>query len=107
MTVSAATTKSIAQLREYLVAQQVTLAVTEAAGDYWKPFRFILDPELDVMLVNARHARNLPDRKTDVSPTRNGSPSWAPTGSCADPLSDRSTSVSCVTSPSAVSYEPS
>jgi transposase len=67
VTVSGATTRSIAELRDYLVAQQVTLVVMEATGDYWKPFHFILDPVLNVMLVNARHARNLPGRKTDVS----------------------------------------
>ena len=33
----------------------------------WKPFYFLLDDALNVMLVNARHVRNVPGRKTDVS----------------------------------------
>jgi transposase len=60
-------TRNIMELRDYLVAEEVTLVVMEATGDYWKPFYYLLDPVLNVMLVNARHARNLPGRKTDVS----------------------------------------
>jgi len=42
--------------------------VMEATGDYWKPFYYLLDDgPFEVMLVNARHAKNLPGRKTDVS----------------------------------------
>ena len=40
----------------------------EATGDYWKPFYFLLaEAGLDVMLVNARQARQIPGRKTDVA----------------------------------------
>lgn len=39
----------------------------EATGDYWKPFYYLLeDGPLEVMLVNARHVKNLPGRKSDV-----------------------------------------
>jgi len=41
--------------------------VIESTAAYWKPFYFLLDDALDVMLVNARAARNVPGRKTDVS----------------------------------------
>lgn len=55
-------------LRDHLVEQQVTLVVMEATGDYWKPFYHLLeDGPFEVSLVNARHAKNLPGRKTDVS----------------------------------------
>lgn len=67
VTVSGAMTRDITQLRDYLVAEQVTLVVMEATGDYWKPFYFLLESDLNLMLVNPRHARNLPSRKTDVS----------------------------------------
>jgi Transposase len=33
----------------------------------WKPFYYLLEDELDVMLVNARALRNMPGRKSDVS----------------------------------------
>lgn len=40
----------------------------EATGDYWKPFYYLLeDAGVEVVLVNARHVKNLPGRKTDVA----------------------------------------
>jgi len=42
--------------------------VIEATGDYWKPFYYLLeDAGFEVLLVNARHVKNLPGRKTDVA----------------------------------------
>ena len=32
------TTNAILALREHLIAEQVSLVVMEATGDYWKPF---------------------------------------------------------------------
>ena len=60
-------TSSILALREHLIAERVTCVVIESTAAYWKPFYFLLDDALDVMLVNARAARNVPGRKTDVS----------------------------------------
>ena len=55
-------------LRDHLIAEQVTCAVMEATGDYWKPFYYLLeDAGFELLLVNARHVKNLPSRKTDVS----------------------------------------
>jgi transposase len=62
-----ATTSQILALREHLVAAKVTSVVIESTSDYWKPFYYLLDEELDVTLVNAAAVRNLPGRKTDVS----------------------------------------
>lgn len=62
-----ATTSQILALRDYLVAQNVTTVVMEATSDYWKPFYFLFEDVLPVMLVNAKAARNIPGRKTDVS----------------------------------------
>ena len=59
-------TNQVLALREHLVAERVTCAVMEATGDYWKPFCSLLeDAGFEVMLVNARHVKNLPGRKTD------------------------------------------
>ncbi len=61
-------TNDVLALREHLIGAQVTLVVMEATGDYWKPFYYLLeDAGFEVMLVNARHVKNLPGRKTDVS----------------------------------------
>ena len=62
-----ATVPQILELIEFLRAQQVTTVVMEATGDYWKPFYFLMEDTLPVTLVNARQARNIPGRKTDVS----------------------------------------
>jgi transposase len=64
-----ATTNQILALREHLIQQQVTCVVMEATGDYWKPFYYLLEDldGVEVLLVNAHDAKNLPGRKTDVS----------------------------------------
>lgn len=62
-------TSQILALRDHLAAQQVTCVVLEATGDYWKPFYYLLEdlPGAQIMLVNARHVKNLPGRKSDVA----------------------------------------
>ena len=62
-----ATTAQVLTLADYLLGQRVTTVVMEATSDYWKPFYYVMEGTLPVMLVNARHARNIPGRKTDVS----------------------------------------
>ena len=63
-----AMTNQILALREHLIDQQVSCVVMEATGDYWKPFYYLLeDAGFELMLVNARHAKNMPGRKSDVS----------------------------------------
>ncbi|MFJ6375817.1 IS110 family transposase, partial [Pseudarthrobacter oxydans] len=62
-----ATTGQILELREFLEREHVTTVVMEATSDYWKPFFYLLEETLPVMLVNAKSARNIPGRKTDVS----------------------------------------
>ncbi len=63
----ATTTNALLELRDWLVEQQVTLVVLEATGDYWRGVYYLLEDTLNVMLVNAAHAKGLPGRKTDVS----------------------------------------
>ena len=63
-----AVTNRILALRDHLIAEEVTLVVMEATSDYWKPFYYLLeDGPFVVMLVNARHVKNIPGRKSDVS----------------------------------------
>ncbi len=62
----ATTTSSLLELRDWLVAEQVTLVVLEATGDYWRGAFYLLEDDLNVILVNAAHAKGLPGRKTDV-----------------------------------------
>jgi len=62
-----AMTADILALREHLIEQKVTGVVIESTSVYWKPFYYLLEDVLDVVLVNATAARNVPGRKTDVS----------------------------------------
>jgi transposase len=64
-----ATTRRILALRDHLLAERVSCVVMEATSDYWKPFYYLLEdmPGVEVMLVNAHHAKGLRGRKTDVS----------------------------------------
>ena len=75
-----AMSNEIMALREHLVAEKVTCVVMESTGDYWKPFYYLLEDAVNVMLVNPRDARNRPGRKT--SATLRGWPTWAHTGCC-------------------------
>jgi transposase len=53
-------------LADWLKAHGVMHVVMEATGDFWKPVWHILEADFELMLVNARHVKNLPGRKTDV-----------------------------------------
>ena len=62
-----ATTSEVLRLCEFLEEQHVTVVIMESTSDYWKPFYYLMEDSLPVMLVNAKHARNIPGRKSDVS----------------------------------------
>ena len=63
----ATTTNALLELRDWLVAERVSLVVLEATGDYWRGAFYLLEDDLNVILVNAAHVKGLPGRKTDVS----------------------------------------
>jgi transposase len=54
-------------LRDWLKAHGVTQVAMEATGVYWKPVWAVLEDDFELLLVNARHVKNLPGRKTDVN----------------------------------------
>lgn len=53
-------------LRDWLKAHGVTQVAMEATSVYWKPVWAVLEDDFELLLVNARHVKNLPGRKTDV-----------------------------------------
>jgi transposase len=61
------TTGSLLGLRDWLLAQGVTIVAMEATGVYWKPVYYLLEDVVTVQLFNAAHMRNVPGRKTDVA----------------------------------------
>ena len=61
-------TTDLERLADWLVACRVTTVALESTGVFWIPVYEILEARgLTVQLVNARHIRNLPGRKSDVS----------------------------------------
>ncbi|MGH9380553.1 MAG: IS110 family transposase, partial [Thermoanaerobaculia bacterium] len=61
------TVSGLLVLRDWLAAHGVTQVTMEATGVYWKPVWAILEDEFECVLVNARHVKQVPGRKTDVS----------------------------------------
>ena len=60
-------TSSLETLADWLQAEGVTQVVMEATGQYWKPIWYVLEERgFQLLLVNARHVKILPGRKTDV-----------------------------------------
>ena len=58
-----ATTKALAELADHLVAQRIERIVLESTSDYWRPFYYMLEAAgLEVWLVNAAQAKNVPGR---------------------------------------------
>ena len=61
------TVRGLLTLRDWLEAHRVTQVAMEATGVYWKPVWAVLEDDFELMLVNARHVKQVPGRKTDVS----------------------------------------
>jgi len=60
-------TEDLHALRDWLKECGVTTVAMESTGVYWIPLFQILEAAgIEVCLVNARHCKNLPGRKTDV-----------------------------------------
>src|SRR3954471_17383806 len=63
----ASTVRGLLALRDWLAGHAVTQVGMESTGVYWKAPWAILEDEFECMLVNARHVKQVPGRKTDVS----------------------------------------
>ena len=62
----ATVTRSLLELRDWLICQGVSLCVMEATSAYWKPPFYLLEDAIECWVVNARDVRNVPGRpKTD------------------------------------------
>jgi transposase len=59
----AATTRAVTELGDHLVCQGIEKVTVESTSDYWRIWFYLLEAAgLDVQLVNAREARNVPGR---------------------------------------------
>ena len=60
-------TSQLEAMADWFTAEGVTEVVMEATGSYWKsPWYVLEDRGFDLKLVNARHVKILPGRKSDV-----------------------------------------
>jgi transposase len=62
----ATTVQGLLALRDWLEALGVKQVAMEATGVYWRPVWAVLEDRFELMLVNARHVKQCPGRKTDV-----------------------------------------
>lgn len=58
-------TSSLKDLRDWLQSHAISHVAMESTGVYWKPVFNILEEDFKIILVNARHLKNVPGRKTD------------------------------------------
>jgi transposase len=60
------TAQGLLVLRDWLEAHDVGQVAMEATGAYWKPVWAVLEDRFECVLVNARHVKQVPGRKTDI-----------------------------------------
>jgi transposase len=58
-------TSSLIELSDWCKAEQVSHIAMESTGIYWKPLFNIFEEDFEIILVNARHIKNVPGHKTD------------------------------------------
>jgi hypothetical protein len=63
-------TDDLIRLRDWLLDSECPVVAMESTGPYWTPIHNILEGYFQVILVNARHMKNVPGRKTDISDSR-------------------------------------
>ncbi|HYX47384.1 MAG TPA: IS110 family transposase [Sphingomicrobium sp.] len=61
------TVAGLMALRDWLAAFAVTHVAMEATGVYWQPVWHILEDDFELTLCNARHVKQVPGRKTDIT----------------------------------------
>src|SRR5215510_6044426 len=61
------TTRALLELVDWLKAEGVRHVAMESTGIYWRPiFNLLEQTEMEVLVVNAGHMKQVPGRKTDV-----------------------------------------
>lgn len=63
-------TSSLIKLKEWLRKHGVTHIAMESTGVYWKPIFNVMGDDFQILLVNARHVKNIPGHKTDKRDSR-------------------------------------
>lgn len=58
-------TSSLRECSSWLKGLNITHIAMESTGVYWKPVYNIMEADFEILLVNARHIKNVPGHKTD------------------------------------------
>src|SRR5690606_4880007 len=58
-------TDDLYELVEWLQSYNITEIAMESTGVYWRPVYAVLEDYFHILLVNARHIKNVPGQKTD------------------------------------------
>ena len=61
------TVRGLVALRDWLAAHPSRTSRWRPPGVYWQPVWHVLEDDFELTLCNARHVKNVPGRKTDVS----------------------------------------
>ena len=62
------TTKELLRLADWLIQNECQMIAMESTASYWKPLYNVFEScELKAMVVNARHTKAVPGRKTDTN----------------------------------------
>lgn len=57
-------TSSLIKLKEWLLKNGITHVAMESTGVYWKPVFNVLGDDFTILLINARHVKNIPEHNT-------------------------------------------
>ena len=60
------TTPELLEMMDWLSEWEATTVAIESTGEYWKPVFNLLEGNFEVLLVNSKHVKQVPGRKTDV-----------------------------------------
>jgi len=63
-------TKDLLKMKEWLFENNCPILAMESTGVYWHPVYNVIGEVMKVVLVNARHIKNVPGRKTDISDSK-------------------------------------
>jgi transposase len=60
-------TDDLLRFKEWLLERECPVVAMESTGSHWMPVHNILEGSFQVIVVNARHMKNVPGRKTDIA----------------------------------------
>jgi transposase len=63
-------TQDLKKMKDWLLENNCPVVAMESTGVYWHPVYNTIEDIMEVVLVNARHIKNVPGRKTDISDSK-------------------------------------